>query len=326
MKYSSQLLMKLYRSMLRIRLTEESLVEPIQNRTINCPVHLYSGQEAVAAGICANLSKKDYIFGNHRSHGHYLAKGGDLKEMIAEIYCKETGCTKGRGGSMHLISPENGVMGIVPIVAGTISLATGAAMASRTRNDKRVSVSFFGDGATGEGVLYEALNFAAIYKLPIIFVCENNLYSTHMPIEDIRTDNHIAEIGPAFGLKTFRCEGNNVLKVYEVAKKSVEHCRGGKGPAFIEFLTYRLRGHVGPDDNIQGSHTDIRPLSEISKWKRKDPVLNFESYLLKKKILSEKKAAAIKDELNREIKDAHDFALKSSRPPADELLNYVFAR
>lgn len=325
MKYSPQLLLKLYRSMLRIRLTEESLVEPISDRTIKCPVHLYSGQEAVAVGICANLSKKDYIFGNHRSHGHYLAKGGDLKEMIAEIYCRETGCAKGRGGSMHLISPENGVMGIVPIVAGTISLAVGSAMASRTRKDKRVTVSFFGDGATGEGVLYEALNFAAIYKLPVIFVCENNLYSTHMPIEDIRTDNHISEIGPAFGLKTFRCEGNDVLKVFAVAEKCVEHCRSGKGPAFIEFLTYRLRGHVGPDDNIQGSHTDIRPLSEISKWKKKDPVFNFEKYLLKKKILSAKKVTAINDELNREIKDAHDFALKSNRPAAGELLNYVFA-
>jgi acetoin:2,6-dichlorophenolindophenol oxidoreductase subunit alpha len=325
MKYSSQLLVKLYHTMLKIRITEESLVEPILNRTVHCPVHLYSGQEAVAVGICANLNKKDYIFGNHRSHGHYLAKGGDLNEMIAEIYCKETGCAKGRGGSMHLISPENGVMGIVPIVAGTISLATGAAMASRTRKDKRVTVSFFGDGATGEGVLYEALNFAAIYKLPIIFVCENNLYSTHMPIGDIRTSNHISEIGPAFGLKTFRCEGNDVLKVFEVAKKSVEYCRSGKGPVFLEFLTYRLRGHVGPDDNIQGSHTDIRPLKEIEAWKKKDPVVRFESYLLRKKILSEKKVAKIKDELNSEVNEAHAFAQRSSRPLPDTLMDYVFA-
>jgi acetoin:2,6-dichlorophenolindophenol oxidoreductase subunit alpha len=227
---------------------------------------------------------------------------------------------------MHLISPENGVMGIVPIVAGTISLAVGAAMASRTRKDKRVTVSFFGDGATGEGVLYEALNFAAIYKLPIIFVCENNFYSTHMPIQDIRADNHISEIGPAFGLKTFRCEGNDVLKVLEVSKKCIEHCRSGKGPAFIEFLTYRLRGHVGPDDNIQGSHTDIRPKEEIEFWKKKDPLLKFESYLLRKKILTLKKAVSIKDKLEHEISEAHDFAIRSNRPEANDLLNYVFAR
>lgn len=324
MNYSPKLLEQLYRMMVKIRYTEESLVEPILNGTVRCPVHLYTGQEAVAAGVCANLTKEDYIFGNHRSHGHYLAKGGDLKEMIAEIYCRETGCAKGRGGSMHLISPENGVMGIVPIVAGTISLAVGAAMAAKVRKDKRISVSFFGDGATGEGVLYESLNFAALYKLPVIFVCENNFYSTHMAIKKIRTTDRIVDIAAPFGVKSFRCDGNDVLKVYDVAKKSAEHCRSGKGPVFIEFITYRLRGHVGPDDNIQGTHTEIRPLSEVEEWKKRDPLLRFTKYLLSKKILSQKKIDKIISDTNNEINAAHTFAQNSKRPPANEVLHYVF--
>lgn len=324
MKYSEKLLESLYHTMVKIRYTEESLIEPILDGTVRCPVHLYSGQEAVAAGMCANLSREDYIFGNHRSHGHYLAKGGNLKKMIAEIYCKETGCAKGRGGSMHLISPENGVMGIVPIVAGTISLAVGSAMASQVRKDKRVTVSFFGDGATGEGVLYESLNFAALYKLPIIFVCENNFYSTHMAVRKIRPAENISKIASPFGIKSFRSDGNDVLKVYEVAKKSVEHCRSGKGSVFIEFLTYRLRGHVGPDDNIQGTHTEIRPLSEVEQWKKRDPILRFTNYLIKNKILSQEKINKIIHQINDEINDAHTFARESKRPAAEEVLEYVF--
>ncbi|MBI3502702.1 MAG: thiamine pyrophosphate-dependent dehydrogenase E1 component subunit alpha [Bacteroidetes bacterium] len=324
MKYSSTLLEQLYHMMVKIRYTEESLVEPIMNGTVRCPVHLYTGQEAVATGMCTHLTREDYVFGNHRSHGHYLAKGGDLKKMIAEIYCRETGCAKGRGGSMHLISPENGVMGIVPIVAGTISLAVGAAMASKVRKDKRVTLSFFGDGATGEGVLYESLNFASLYKLPIIFVCENNLYSTHMTVKKIRPPQKIAKIASPFGIKSFSSDGNDVLKVYEVSKKAVDYCRSGKGPVFIEFFTYRLRGHVGPDDNIQGSHTEIRPLSEVEKWKKRDPVLRFAKYLISKKVLSQNKINQIIQEVNNEINQAHTFAQNSARPLANEVLEYVF--
>ncbi|MEN6508299.1 MAG: thiamine pyrophosphate-dependent dehydrogenase E1 component subunit alpha, partial [Smithella sp.] len=155
--------------MLRIRFAEESFVDPILRGEIRCPCHLYSGEEAIAAGLCASLNDRDYVFGNHRSHGHFLAKGGSLQELVAEIYCRETGCSRGRGGSMHLIDPAVGMLGAAPIVAGTISLAVGAALASSIRRDKRVAVSFFGDGATGEGVLYESMNFASLRKLPIIF-------------------------------------------------------------------------------------------------------------------------------------------------------------
>ena len=226
--------------MVRIRLCEESFVEPILNGEVRCPVHLYSGQEAIATGVCSALSKKDYVFGTHRSHGHYLAKGGGMRELIAEIYGKETGCSKGRGGSMHIISPKIGMVGSAPIVAGTIPLALGAALASNIRREKRVTVSFFGDGATCEGVLYESLNFAALKKLPIIFVCENNLYSTHMSIRECRPENNIYEIGKPFCIQSYRVDGNDVLKVYDISKNAVELCRKDKGPVLIEFVTYRL--------------------------------------------------------------------------------------
>lgn len=323
-KYSKTFLLNLYRVMLRIRLCEESLVPLILSGEIRCPVHLYSGQEAIAAGVCAALTRKDYIFGTHRSHGHYLAKGGSLNKLVAEIYGKETGCSKGRGGSMHVIAPEFGVLGAAPIVAGTISLAVGAALAAQIRKENRVSVSFFGDGACGEGVLYESLNFAALKKLPIIFVCENNLYSTHMPIKECRSKNNIFQTGIPFGIKSFRADGNNILLVYQTLRKSLYLCRKNQGPVFIEFLTYRLRGHVGPDDNIQGHHTDIRPKKEVEKWRKKDPLIKFESFLLDKNLIEKKNILKIKSEIEKEVWNAHAYARKSSFPPEKELKKYVF--
>ncbi len=324
MLYTKDLLTDLYRIMLRIRLVEESLVEPILKGEIRCPVHLYSGEEAIAAGICANLKKTDYLFGNHRSHGHYLAKGGDMGRMIAEIYGKASGCSRGRGGSMHLIDPENGIMGIVPIVSGTISLALGSALASKIRRDNRVTVSFFGDGATGEGVLYESLNFSALKKLPIIFACENNLYSTHLPIKEIRVNENISETAIPFGIKSIRVDGNNVLDVFEASRLAVQQCRNGEGPVFIEFLTYRFRGHVGPDDNIQGSHTDIRPKEEIKEWLAKDPVKILKKYIISENVCSDDEISKIDEEITKEVEAATDFALKSSYPEPSELLKYVY--
>ena len=323
-QYSKEFLRQLYSMMLRIRLCEESLVGPILKEEIRCPVHLYSGEEAIATGVCAALNKGDYVFGTHRSHGHYLAKGGGMQELIAEIYGKDTGCSRGRGGSMHVIEPEIGMMGAAPIVAGTISLALGAALASRIRREKKVSVSFFGDGATGEGLLYESLNFAALKRLPILFICENNFYSTHMPIRECRANNDIFKIAKPFDISSFKVDGNDVLDVYENSKKAVDSCRNGNGPVFIECVTYRLRGHVGPDDNVQGAHIDIRPEEEIREWRKKDPVMNFEGYLFKNKILEEADIEEIKMEVKKEVKKAHLFANNSPYPKESELTNYVF--
>jgi len=322
--YTKAFLQKLYMMMVRIRLCEESLIEPILDGNIKTPCHLYSGEEAIATGVCAALNDEDYVFGNHRSHGHYLAKGGSMPEMVAEIFCKETGCARGRGGSMHLVDLAKGMLGAAPIVAGTIPLALGAALASLIRRDERVTVSFFGDGATGEGVLYESLNFATLHKLPIIFACENNSYSTHMHIRECRAHNNIYELGNSFCIESHRTDGNDILKVYESAKKAVDTCRNGRGPVFLEFTTYRLRGHVGPDDNIQGSHTDIRPKEEIKLWERKDPIKRFERLLLKNKILAKEEIAGIHHQLEQEVAESHEFAKNSRYPGINELTKYVF--
>jgi TPP-dependent pyruvate/acetoin dehydrogenase alpha subunit len=323
-QFPNSFLINLYRKMLEIRLTEESFIEPILRGEVRCPVHLYSGEEAIAVGVCAALEDRDYIFGNHRSHGHFLAKGGKIRDLIAEIYGKETGCSRGRGGSMHLIDPEVGMLGGAPIVAGTISLAVGAALASIIRNENRVSVTFFGDGATNEGVLFESMNFAALKNLPVIFVCENNLYATHMPVSECRPDCNIVDIARPFGISNACVNGNDVLEVYDTAVKAVEFCKKGQGPFFIEALTYRLRGHVGPDDNIQGSHTDIRPPEEVEMWEKRDPIDNFEKRLIADGVLSELEVSEIKSHIHQSIRDEHVFSRQSPYPKESELNAYVF--
>ena len=324
MTYSKDFLQNLYKTMLRIRLCEESIVDPIINHEILCPCHLYSGEEAIAAGICASLTEKDYVFSNHRSHGHFIAKGGSIAEMLAEIYGRETGCSRGRGGSMHLIDPDVGMLGSAPIVSGTIPLATGAALASTIKKEDSVAVSFFGDGATGEGVLYESMNFAGLMKLPIIFICENNFYATHMPILDCRVQNNIHTIALPFCIESDYVDGNDVLAVYEAGKKAIEKCRQGNGPFFLECLTYRLRGHVGPDDNIQGLRTDIRPPEEVEKWREKDPIKTYEEYLLNHYDFDGDTLCEIKMDIEAEIALAHVFAKSSPYPDKTELLNNVF--
>jgi len=325
MKLPLELLINMYQDMVRIRLCEESLVAPILAGEIKTPCHLYSGQEAIATGICSNLDEKDLIFGNHRSHGHFLAKGGSMKKLIAEVFTRETGCSRGRGGSMHLIDPENGMLGSAPIVSGTIALAVGAALAISIQGGDRVAVSFFGDGAAGEGVLYESLNFAALNKLPILFVCENNFYATHMPIRKSRVESNIYLVAKPFCVESVQVDGNDVLCVYRTAKKAVEQCRRGKGPAFIECLTYRMRGHVGPDDNVHGNHTDIRPKEEIESWRIKDPIKRFEHYLIKNRLFEKHELDAIEKSAAEEIFDAHTFAANSSYPEQKGVGYYVFS-
>lgn len=319
----TSLCLSLYRQMQVIRQTEESFVPRILDGTIGCPVHLYSGEEAVAVGVCGALSSEDYVFGTHRSHGHFLAKGGAIEALIAEVYCREDGCSRGRGGSMHLIDPSVGMLGAAPIVGGTIALALGAALGSWIRSDGRVTVAFFGDGATGEGVLFETLNFASMKKLPLLLVCENNLYSTHMPVSEIRVDVPIAEIAAPFGIPALRVDGNDVLAVLNAAKTYVDRCRSGGGPAFLEVLTYRQRGHVGPNDNIQGTQRDIRPPEEIQHWLSTDPIARLERLLLSEGVTSDE-LQAIQAEIADRVHEAHVFAMNSPRPATSELNRYVF--
>ena len=311
--------------MLRIRMCEESFVDPILSGAIRCPVHLSVGHEAIATGVCAALDRNDTIFGTHRSHSHYLAKGGDMHALVAEVYGKESGCSGGRGGSMHVLITDKGYLASTPIVAGTISLAVGSALAATLTGDNRVTVSFFGDGATGEGALYESLNFAALKKLPILFVCENNLYSTHMPIRECRPlAAPIHEIAKPFGISSSSVDGNDVLAVYESAKNAIEHCRRGNGPVFLEALTYRFRGHVGPDDNVQGEHTDIRPQEEIDEWRARDPVTRFAAYMKEQHISTERELEQLASYVEAEVSHAHASAHESPHPLVHHLTHHVF--
>jgi acetoin:2,6-dichlorophenolindophenol oxidoreductase subunit alpha len=320
-----ELLLSFYRMMVRIRMFEESLIEPILKHEIHTPCHLCSGQEAVPVGLCANLSLNDYLFGNHRSHGHFLSKGGSINALAAEVFCRATGCSRGRGGSMHLIDPDIGMLGSAPIVSGTISMAVGAALASAIRDDGRISVSLFGDGAMGEGVLYESLNFAALKRLPIIFACENNLYATHMPIRECRANKPISRVAEPFGIESFTIDGNDVIQVYDISRSAADICRKGNGPVFLEFLTYRYHGHVGPDDKIQELHTDIRPPEEVSIWREKDPIVRLERSFLDQNLVSLDVIQNIRKEVAREVESAIHFAVNGAKPAKGDLTKYVFA-
>jgi len=225
---------------------------------------------------------------------------------------------------MHLIDPDVGMLGGAPIVGGTISLAMGAAMSSSIRRDKRVTVSFFGDGATGEGVLFESLNFASLKKLPLLFVCENNLYSTHLPITECRPTRDIYSIATPFKITSHQVDGMDVLEVHRTARKAVDQCRRGEGPVFMECQTYRFRGHVGPDDNIQGTHTDIRPAAEVEAWRRKDPLSRLEKYLYNNKLFTKQVLKRLKRSAENEIEEALGTTQKKPPPRESELDRHVF--
>lgn len=315
---------QMYRAMVRIRVCEEGFVEPIISGEIRCPVHLSSGQEAAAVGVGHALLKQDLVFGTHRSHGHYLAKGGDLRRMVAEIFCRETGCARGRGGSMHVLDVEMGMVGAAPIVAGTVPLAVGAALGFVIRRERAMAVAVFGDGALGEGTVYESMNLSSVLRLPVLFVCENNLYSTHMPIGECRLRPTTADAGESLGVPGVSVDGNDVLAVYEAANRARARAVRGGGPSFLELRTYRLRGHVGPDDNIQGQHVDIRPALEISRWRQKDPIPRFERYLTREAGFTPPRLERIRAEIKAEVDDAFSFARSSPFPPSEEFEKHVF--
>jgi len=301
----------MYRSMVTIRAVENAIADGIVKGEIGCPCHLYSGEEAVAVGVCANLRKDDWTYSNHRSHGHYLAKGGSLDKLLGEVYCRKTGASKGRGGSMHLTAPEIGFPGSSAIVAGTISLAVGSALAFRLMNTDRIAVTFFGDGASNEGVFYESLNVAALYGLPVLFVCENNLYSTHMPISSILADTDISKKARAFGVPATRIDGNDVLTVYKTARRLIDAIRKGDGPRFLECMTYRHRGHVGPNYDIEKG---LRSQEELDHWLSKDPINSIEKSMLKSGMWSKEELEEIRRNVYDIVTRAQVGARKSGWP------------
>lgn len=311
----------LLRMMLLIRAAEERIGELVSAGEIHTPCHLSIGQEAVAAGVCAALEQQDTVWGGHRSHGHYLAKGGDLQAMMAEIFGKATGCSKGRGGSMHLISPACGLYGTVPLVGATIPLAVGAGLASKLRHEPHVAVAFFGDGATEEGHFHESLNLAALYRLPVLFVCENNFYSTHMALSERRLNDNIVHIAEPSGMPAVRLDGNDVLAVFDGTVKAVAGARAGEGPFFLECRTYRWRGHVGPGWDVAVGEYRRR---ELDEWIPKDPILR-----LKRRLVDEGASAqdldAMEPVMQDEVEAAVEFARASPLPDEGDLFRHVYA-
>lgn len=317
---SMHLLHSMYQTMLRIRIFEESAADLVTAGEITTPCHLYIGQEAIATGVCAALQKEDYVWGGHRSHGHYLAKNGDLRAMMAELFGKSTGCSKGRGGSMHLIAPEVCFLGTVPLVAATIPLAVGSGLASKLRGDHRVSVSFFGDGATEEGHFHESVNLAALYRLPVLFVCENNFYSSHMPLLGRRAEDNIHKAGEAHGVPAFRLDGNDAISVYLAAVEAVDRARSGQGPTLLECRTYRWRGHVGPSWDMD---VGVRRKDELKEWLPRDPVGCLRSRLSELGT-SQKEFDQVEMAIRAEIEEAISFARQSPYPEEGELMAHVF--
>ncbi|OGO81742.1 MAG: dehydrogenase [Clostridiales bacterium GWC2_40_7] len=307
--------------MQEIRRVELKIGELYRGNEMRTPIHLCIGQEAVSAGICLNLDNTDYMFSNHRGHGHYIAKKGNLNAMIAELYNKETGCSKGRGGSMHLVDIQAGIMGSSSIVAGGIPLATGAALAAVLRKEPRVSVVFFGDGAAEEGALYESINFAVLKKLPVIYVCENNLYSVCSPIKNRQPDENIYKRAAGFSIHACKIDGNNAVEVYRTAEKAVALARNGEGPSFIECVTYRLKDH---HDTKTGVEAGYRTQEEWDFWAEKCPVKAYESLLMENGLLSEGKIKVITETIDKKIEAAFEFAGSSVLPDRKELMKYLY--
>lgn len=318
----TDILRKMYVTMVKIRKFEERVAElTTPPKEIITPCHLYIGEEAVATGVCTALKKDDYVFSTHRSHGHFIAKGGDLKALMAELHCKKTGCSKGKGGSMHIASPDIGLPGSSAIVGGTIPIAVGAALAFSMQRKNAVSVAFFGDGAAHEGIFYESLNFASLKKLPVIFVCENNLYCTHLPISAGLADTNVYKKSEAFKMLGIRIDGNNVMEVYKVAKKAIEDAHHGKGPTLIEAMTYRWRGHVGPYDDLDKG---LRSKEELDCWLNRCPIKMLERFLLEHGIMSESERDNINEAISEEIEESVKFARESPYPSEKDLLSDVF--
>jgi len=315
-------LIELYQQVLRIRLVEEEIAKRYSEQQMRCPTHLSIGQEAVAVGISSLLSIEDKAYSSHRAHAHYLAKGGDLKKLIAELYGKETGCTGGRGGSMHLTDLDVGFVASTAIVANSIPVAVGNALHQKIHHKNELSIAYFGDGATEEGAFYESANFAAVKKLPVLFVCENNQYSVYSPLEERQpAGRSISRLASEIGVESIEVDGNDIESIITAGKKLIQHIRAGNGPALIECHTYRHREHCGPgfDD-----HLEYRPSSDVEKWLAKDPLI-----LLENKISCMNDWHLIKEnmrkDMTQEIEKAFYFAQQSNFPDDKHNEKYLYA-
>ena len=320
-KYSDEYFIEALKLMKLIRRSEEILGDNVETGLIKCPCHLSIGQEAIPVGISKFLNSNDYIFGNHRSHGHFLALTKDVHGLFAETLGKITGSSKGMGGSMHVIGRKKGFHGSVPIVSATIPVSVGAGLTAKLKKNKSVSVSYFGDGSTEEGTFHESLNLAAYYKLPVLFVCENNLFSSHMHINERQPFDSVARFAKVHNIPSKTLDGNNINEVLSVAEESIDLLRNGNGPFFIEAVTYRWRGHVGPDENID---VGLKRKEDLDLWKKRDPISRLEKSLIDNNILDQKSLSVINDKTDRIVDQAWKKAIKDPYPEINQLFNTVY--
>ncbi len=353
-------LKQLYYQMLRIRRIEEAIAERYQQQEMRCPTHLCIGEEAIAVGVSAHLTVQDKVFSNHRGHGHYLAKGGDLRRLLAELYGFVEGCCGGRGGSMHLTDLAAGFIASTPIVGGTVPLAAGYAWAERNKKsgaaqvcasaakgttpwmeeversrrpeprmpeaaaakESNVVVVFFGDGCFEEGVLHETMNFAALKKLPLLFVCENNQYSVMTPLAERQPQRDIYKIAAAHGLQAASGDGNRVDQVYALAQTAIANARAGQGPQFLELHTHRWPEHCGPNEDDELGY---RPPGELEAWKQRCPLLQTWQTLLDGGLINDAELSVMEKTLDGEIEQAFQWALQGSHPVADSMERHLYA-
>jgi pyruvate dehydrogenase E1 component alpha subunit len=316
-------LKKMLTLMILIRKTEQQLALGKKNGLIGGPVHLGVGQEAIAVGISKNLRKTDRIFGAHRSHSHLLALNPDFYKLFAEVLGKQTGFSNGMGGSMHLFDQANGFYGSTPIVAGTVSLAVGAAMASKMKNLTDIGVAYVGDGALEEGVVHECLNFAKVFNLPILFVIENNLFASHMHISLRQPSKIISRFAKANHIPFKILDGNDVVMVAQNSKELINDIRNGKGPRFLELITYRWYGHVDWQEDIDVGVA--RSMKDIENWKARDPIRRLSESMINSKVWSKEEEKQLNDKIDGEIQIAWKKAMNDSYPSKDSILNFVYS-
>ena len=317
-KISPNKFIEMYTTMVRIRQFEDRVYLLFLEGEMPGTIHLYQGQEAVAAAVCANLRREDLITSTHRPHGHAIAKGVSLRSLMAELFAKKTGCCEAKGGSMHMGDMDVGMLPAIAIVGGGIPVATGLALASKMMHSGKVAVSFFGDGATSEGAFHEAVNMGAIWNLPVVYVCENNLYGASTHQSKVMKIKNVGERASSYGIPGKVVDGNDVFSVYEVAKEAISRARKGKGPTLLECKTYRRGGHSRSDA------CRYRGKEEEKVWLAKDPIPQARKKLVQLGVLTEKKAKEIEEKVKKEIKDAIEYARRSPSPEPEDTLVNVF--
>ena len=317
-EYSKEMFLGIYEKMLRIRKFELRLTEYFTKGMLYGNIHTSIGQEAVAVGVCEALEQTDFMTSTHRGHGHSLAKGAKSDIMMAELFGKKTGYCGGKGGSMHVTDVSLGILGSNGIVGAGIPIATGSGLTSKIRGTKEVTVAFFGDAASNQGTFHESINMAAAWKLPVIYLCENNNYGVSVNIHNVTNNANIAERAKAYNIPGVTVDGNDPLAVYEVVKQAVKNAREGKGPSLIECMTWRMRGHY------EGDPAAYRPKEVTEEWGKKDPIDNFRVFLLKNDI-DEKEIIAVEEGIEKEIEAAVQFALDSPLPDPSEVTTDVYA-